>query len=176
MLLSLSTFFLECQIPVTHDEYSRADNEVSHTRVGMRGLSLMNFANRMGCSPQKRELKPVRAQGRPAARGGPHRRSLKPVRAPGRPAARGGPTIYERVVGLVEGACIVGPPLAGGLPDAVGGLLTRRGWPADAAWVACRRGVGGLPTRRGWPADAAWVACPTPSVACRRGVGGLRTQ
>src|SRR5579884_3840372 len=95
MLLSLSTFFLECQIPVTHDEYSRADNEVSHTRVGMRGLSLMNFANRMGCSPQKRELKPVRAQGRPAARGGPNRR--------------------ERVVGLVEGSSIVGPPLAGGL-------------------------------------------------------------
>src|SRR5579884_125084 len=40
------------------------------------------------------------------------------VRAQHRPAARGGPTIYDAVGPLVEGASLVGPPLAAGLPVA----------------------------------------------------------
>src|SRR5579883_3479528 len=37
MLLSLSTFFLECQIPVTHDGSRWADNKVFQPEAGMRG-------------------------------------------------------------------------------------------------------------------------------------------
>src|SRR5579884_3970701 len=43
---------------------------------------------------------------RPPAQGQPHRRELKPVRAPGRPPARGGPTLYD--ASMLP--CIVGPP------------------------------------------------------------------
>src|SRR5579885_1638310 len=85
-----------------------------------------------------------------------------------RPPARGGPTLHDAFVPLVEGAYIVGPPLAGGLPAAASG-------PARRCVVACSLRGGlllswlpspcWLPAPCWWPAPCV-VACPPP----RRGL------
>src|SRR5579885_3917965 len=61
----------------------------------------------------------------------PIRPKTSPCKHPRRPPARGGPTIY----GLGQPSCIVGPPLAGGLWVAVGGLPC--GW--HAGGLVCGR-------------------------------------
>src|SRR5579885_2744290 len=97
-----------------------------------------------------------------------------------RPPARGGPTLHDAFVPLVEGAYIVGPPLAGGLPAAASGPARRRvgacpplrggllpaWWPAPCGWPARRRVVACPPPRGGLPTAASGPA--------RRRVGGLR--
>src|SRR5579885_2881572 len=74
-----------------------------------------------------------------------------------RPPARGGPTLHDAFVPLVEGAYIVGPPLAGGLPAAASG-------PARRCVVACSL-RGGLPAAASGPApclvaSSLRLACP----------------